>query len=176
MRPAALVSHATLLTCARPSSNVLIKGNKVVESTNGLRIKTQQEATGASVSNVVYDGNTVTGATDYGVVIQQGASSSLARGTPQALTPRASPPLADYDNKGASGTAGNGVAISSISFTGAATTVTAGSKAQAVKILCVDPFRLSKTSQADSSVSQLRLHLVQGPVELVEPQGSALTL
>lgn len=54
-------------------STVLIKGNTVVNSDNGLRVKTQVGAKSGSVSNVTYDGNTITGASKYGVVIQQGA-------------------------------------------------------------------------------------------------------
>jgi len=44
----------------------------VVSSTNGLRIKTQVNAKSGSVSNITYDGNTITNASDYGIVIQQG--------------------------------------------------------------------------------------------------------
>jgi galacturan 1,4-alpha-galacturonidase len=41
-------------------------------SANALRIKTDATATGSTVSNVVYSGNTATGTTGFGVLIDQG--------------------------------------------------------------------------------------------------------
>ncbi|KAL8293543.1 hypothetical protein RQP46_000244 [Phenoliferia psychrophenolica] len=92
---------------------VKITDNTVTASANGLRIKTYVGATDASVSNVVYSGNTITGCTSYGVVIEQ-----------------------DYTNSGASGTASNTVSIDGVSFTGALTTVAVTSKAKQVYVLC----------------------------------------
>jgi polygalacturonase len=42
-------------------SQVTISGNTVTSSTNGLRIKTFYGATAASVTGVIYTGNTVSG-------------------------------------------------------------------------------------------------------------------
>ncbi|GAA5951190.1 hypothetical protein JCM10213_003605 [Rhodosporidiobolus nylandii] len=92
---------------------VTIKGNTVVDSQQGLRIKTYSGAEDASVSNVVYDGNTVTNASKYGVVIQQ-----------------------DYTNEGATGKATAGVPIKNVRFSGSTSTVEVGSKAQRVYVLC----------------------------------------
>ncbi|KAG8806635.1 hypothetical protein FRC18_006001, partial [Serendipita sp. 400] len=69
-------------------NGVTISGNKVINNSNGqaapfvflqkiahlwigLRIKTYADNNNASVSNVIYKDNTVTGATDYGVIIVQ---------------------------------------------------------------------------------------------------------
>lgn len=40
-------------------------------SDQALRIKTDASATGASVTNVTYSGNTATGIREYGVIIDQ---------------------------------------------------------------------------------------------------------
>ncbi|KAL7412664.1 glycoside hydrolase [Mrakia frigida] len=93
-------------------SNVVISGNVVTNSDNGLRIKTVSGATGASVTGVTYTSNTVTGATKYGVVIQQ-----------------------DYLNGGPTGVPTNGVAIKNINFT-SGNKVTVGSKGKKVFVLC----------------------------------------
>lgn len=66
---------------------VTIKGNTVKDSTNGLRIKTYADATDASVSDVVYDGNTLTGITEYGVVIEQGLFRPFFLFAPHPLFP-----------------------------------------------------------------------------------------
>ncbi|KAK4702516.1 pectinesterase, partial [Phenoliferia sp. Uapishka_3] len=92
---------------------VTISGNTVTASSNGLRIKTYVGATSASVSNVVYSGNTITGCTQYGVVVEQ-----------------------DYTNEGATGTASNTVSISGVSFTGVKSTVAVASGAKEVYVLC----------------------------------------
>ncbi|KAL8293510.1 hypothetical protein RQP46_000211 [Phenoliferia psychrophenolica] len=90
-------------------NGVKISNNKVTASANGLRIKTYVGATDASVSGVVYSGNTVTGCTSYGVVIEQ-----------------------DYTNSGATGTASDTVSIDGVSFTGTLTTVAVASTAKQV--------------------------------------------
>ncbi|KAL8293516.1 hypothetical protein RQP46_000217 [Phenoliferia psychrophenolica] len=94
-------------------NGVKISNNKVTASANGLRIKTYVGATDASVANVVYSGNTITGCTSYGVVIEQ-----------------------DYTNSGATGSPSNTVSIKGVSFTGVETTVAVGSKAKEVYVLC----------------------------------------
>ncbi|GAA6036195.1 hypothetical protein JCM8097_006828 [Rhodosporidiobolus ruineniae] len=93
--------------------NVQIKNNKVTNSQQGLRIKTYSGATDASVTDITYSGNTVTGATKYGVVIQQ-----------------------DYTNSGATGKATKGVPIKGVHFTGTTNSVAVGSKAKEIYILC----------------------------------------
>jgi hypothetical protein len=65
-----------------------------------LSLVTSSDATAASVSNVEYIGNTITGATSYGIVITQ-----------------------DYENAGSSGVASNSVPIKNIRFSGATTIV-----------------------------------------------------
>jgi hypothetical protein len=40
-------------------------------SQQGFRIKTDADATNSSVSGVTYSGNTATGCTDYGVIVDQ---------------------------------------------------------------------------------------------------------
>ncbi|KAJ9116433.1 hypothetical protein QFC22_004875 [Naganishia vaughanmartiniae] len=93
-------------------SGVTISGNTVVNSDNGLRIKTISGATGASVSDVTYTGNTVTSANKYGVIIQQ-----------------------DYENGSPTGIPTNGVSISNINFKGT-NTVSVASGGQEVYVLC----------------------------------------
>lgn len=46
-------------------------------SVNGLRIKTDATATGSTVSSVVYSGNTLSGITSYGLLIDQSYPSTL---------------------------------------------------------------------------------------------------
>lgn len=93
-------------------STVKITGNTVVNSDNGLRIKTIYQATGGSVTGVTYSGNKVSGIADYGVVIEQ-----------------------DYENGSPKGTATNGIPIKDVSFTGT-NTVAVNSGAQQVYVLC----------------------------------------
>ncbi|GAA5864823.1 hypothetical protein JCM1840_004915 [Sporobolomyces johnsonii] len=94
-------------------SGVTIKNNVVKDSQNGLRIKTYSGATDASVSDVTYSGNTVTGCTKYGVAIEQ-----------------------DYTNSGVTGEATDGVPIKNVTFSGSQTTVSVNSGAQEVYVLC----------------------------------------
>lgn len=49
---------------------MLIESSSVTDSTNGVRIKTVYDATG-SVSGVTYSDITLSGITDYGIVIEQ---------------------------------------------------------------------------------------------------------
>ncbi|KAJ6511835.1 glycoside hydrolase [Mycena vulgaris] len=92
-------------------SNVKISGNKVTDSTNGLRIKTVYDATGGSVTGVTYTDNTVT-STEYGVVIEQ-----------------------DYENGSPTGEATDGIPIADVSFTGT-NTVSASDDGLQVYVLC----------------------------------------
>ncbi|ORY88355.1 polygalacturonase [Leucosporidium creatinivorum] len=92
---------------------VTISNNVINNSQQGLRIKTYVDATDASVADVTYSGNTVTGCTKYGVVIQQ-----------------------DYTNSGATGEATNDVSVSNINFTGDTTTVEVEDGAKQVYVLC----------------------------------------
>ncbi|KAL7410346.1 glycosyl hydrolases family 28-domain-containing protein [Mrakia frigida] len=94
-------------------SNVLIEGNTVVNHTNGLRIKTVVGATNASVSDITYIGNTVIGATEFGVIIQQ-----------------------DYLNGGPTGSPSSDIPITNIKFLGAENTVNVIDGALQVKVLC----------------------------------------
>ncbi|GAA6036215.1 hypothetical protein JCM8097_006840 [Rhodosporidiobolus ruineniae] len=95
--------------------NVQINNNKVTNSQQGLRIKTYSGATDASVTDITYSGNTVTGATKYGVVIQQ-----------------------DYTNSGATGTATDGVPITGVYFSGETNTVAVEDDAKEIYILCAE--------------------------------------
>ncbi|KAJ7247479.1 polygalacturonase [Mycena rebaudengoi] len=77
-------------------SNITISNNIITSGANGLRIKTIATATSASVSNVTYSGNTVSGVTKFGLLIDQSYPATL-------------------------GTPGNGVMMSGINFVGANT-------------------------------------------------------
>ncbi|CAG7846073.1 Endo-polygalacturonase Short=PG; AltName: Full=Pectinase; Flags: Precursor [Serendipita indica DSM 11827] len=93
-------------------NGVTISNNKVINNQNGLRIKTYADNNNASVSNVIYKDNTVTGATSYGVIIVQ-----------------------DYTNSGETGTATPGITIKNVSFQGT-NSVSTTSSATMVKVLC----------------------------------------
>ncbi|KAJ6541600.1 polygalacturonase [Mycena capillaripes] len=92
-------------------SGVTIARNTIGAGLYGLRIKVDADATGASVSNVVYEANTITGSTEYGVLITQS--------------------YPDDD-----GTPGTGAPISGISFTGGTTSVAVASKAHTLVVDC----------------------------------------
>ncbi|KAL8292671.1 hypothetical protein RQP46_001283 [Phenoliferia psychrophenolica] len=94
-------------------SGVTISNNVVTASAQGLRIKTYIDDTDASVSNVVYSGNTVTGCTSYGVIIQQ-----------------------NYPDNVSAGGATNGIPITDVSFSGTLSTVAVASTAKQVVVLC----------------------------------------
>ncbi|KAK7026803.1 hypothetical protein VNI00_015461 [Paramarasmius palmivorus] len=83
----------------------------VYQFQQAFRIKTDANATGSSVSGIHYSGNTATGCTNYGVIIDQSYPSTL-------------------------GKAGNGVTISDIDFTGSKTDVAVGSNAERVAVNC----------------------------------------
>ncbi|KAF9244451.1 pectin lyase fold/virulence factor [Melanogaster broomeanus] len=90
---------------------VTIQGNTVVNSQQAFRIKTRKDATNSRVSNVIYNGNTATNCSDFGVLITQSY--------PEAL-----------------GTPGDGVTISNVKFYPETTTLTADSSAYRVAVNC----------------------------------------
>ncbi|KAF8185516.1 polygalacturonase [Mycena galopus ATCC 62051] len=89
-------------------TNVKIGNNVITGGLYGLRIKVDSDATDASVSDVV---NTISGITEYGVLITQS--------------------YPDNDS-----TPGTGAPISGISFTGATTTVSVDSDAHTLVVDC----------------------------------------
>ncbi|KAF2435710.1 glycoside hydrolase [Tothia fuscella] len=90
-------------------NGALISDSKIIDSANGVRIKTYDDATDAEVSNVKYSKITLSGITKYGVVIQQ-----------------------DYRNDGPTGKAGNGCKIRGLTLED----VKGSSKGTAVYINC----------------------------------------
>ncbi|KAJ7778363.1 polygalacturonase [Mycena metata] len=74
-------------------SNITISNNVVTSGANGLRIKTVATATSGSVSGITYSGNTVSGVTKFGLLIDQSYPATL-------------------------GTPGNGTILSAINFVG----------------------------------------------------------
>ncbi|QRV95771.1 polygalacturonase [Ceratobasidium sp. AG-Ba] len=98
------------------SSNVVVKNvsilnNTIVDNDQALRIKTKAAATGSSVSDITYSGNTASGIRRFGVIIDQSYPSTL-------------------------GTPGNGVSMSDINFTGSMNTIAVASSAQRVAVNC----------------------------------------
>ncbi|KAF8310829.1 endo-polygalacturonase PG1 [Clavulina sp. PMI_390] len=91
-------------------SNIVISNNKMTAGGNGFRIKTVATATNAYVTGVTYSGNTLSGITGYGVLIDESYPSVL-------------------------GTPGTGVIISGISFTGT-NTIAVTSTAKRLEINC----------------------------------------
>ncbi|KKY29256.1 putative glycoside hydrolase family 28 protein [Phaeomoniella chlamydospora] len=65
---------------------VTIENSKIVNSQNGVRIKTVYDATG-SVSDVTYSGITLSGITKYGIVIEQDYENGSPTGTPTTGVP-----------------------------------------------------------------------------------------
>jgi polygalacturonase len=66
--------------------NVTFINSQVVNSQNGVRIKTVYDATG-SVDKITYSGITLSGITSYGVVIEQDYENGSPTGTPTAGVP-----------------------------------------------------------------------------------------
>ncbi|KAK3115639.1 hypothetical protein LTR53_004792 [Teratosphaeriaceae sp. CCFEE 6253] len=91
-------------------ANVYFGDSTVSDSANGVRIKTVSGATG-SVKNITYSGITLTGITDYGIVIEQ-----------------------DYENGSPTGTPTDGVPITDVTLSGITGDV--GSDASPYYILC----------------------------------------
>ncbi|OGM51069.1 putative extracellular endo-polygalacturonase [Aspergillus bombycis] len=90
--------------------DVTISNSKVVNSQNGVRIKTVYDATG-TVSNVKFEDITLSGITKYGLVVEQ-----------------------DYENGSPTGTPTNGIKVSDITFE--KVTGTVESDATDIYILC----------------------------------------
>jgi polygalacturonase len=91
-------------------SGVHVTNSTIRNSENGVRIKTYNDATDASVSDVHYKDIKLEGITKFGIIIQQ-----------------------DYRNDGPTGTAGNSVPIKSVSIKGVKGTMKSG---QGVYINC----------------------------------------
>ncbi|KAF2652989.1 glycoside hydrolase family 28 protein [Lophiostoma macrostomum CBS 122681] len=77
---------------------VVIENSKISNSANGVRIKTVSGATG-SVNNVTYKAITLSGITDYGIVIEQDYENGSPTGTPTAGVP-----ITDITVSGVTGT------------------------------------------------------------------------
>ncbi|KAI5122142.1 hypothetical protein M0805_000789 [Coniferiporia weirii] len=92
-------------------SGIVISDNTITNSQQGLRIKMDASATGSTVSNITYSGNTGSGLTEYGVLITQSYPDSV-------------------------GTPGTGVILSDVSFTGSKTTLDVDSTATNVVVNC----------------------------------------
>ncbi|EIN11876.1 endo-polygalacturonase [Punctularia strigosozonata HHB-11173 SS5] len=92
-------------------SNIVISGNTVVNNDQALRIKMDATATGSTVTNITYSGNTGTGLRLFGVLIDQSYPDTLK-------------------------TPGSGVILSDVSFTGATTQLSVNSGADRVAVNC----------------------------------------
>ncbi|TFK54345.1 endo-polygalacturonase PG1 [Heliocybe sulcata] len=92
-------------------SGITISGNTITNNDQALRIKTYNTATGSSVSDVTYSGNTATGCKRFGVIIDQSYPDTL-------------------------GTPGTGVKISDVNFVGSTNSISVGSSAQRVAVNC----------------------------------------
>ncbi|KAF8149562.1 endo-polygalacturonase PG1 [Crassisporium funariophilum] len=92
-------------------SGVVISGNTIINNDQALRIKMKSTATGSTVSNITYSGNTATGIRQFGVIIDQSYPSTL-------------------------GTPGTGVILSAVNFGTPATTISVNSGAQKVAVNC----------------------------------------
>ncbi|KAJ7711563.1 polygalacturonase [Mycena metata] len=91
-------------------SIVKLPGTHSISLANGLRIKTVATATSGSVSGITYSGNTVSGVTNFGLLIDQSYPATL-------------------------GTPGNGIILSAINFVGT-NTFTIASGAVPVAVNC----------------------------------------
>ncbi|KAG6828695.1 hypothetical protein H0H92_007057 [Tricholoma furcatifolium] len=92
-------------------SGIVISDNTLINNAQALRIKTDASSTGSTVTNVTYSGNTATGCTEYGVLIDQSYPSTL-------------------------GTPGTGVTISDINFDSPDTNIAVNSGADQIAINC----------------------------------------
>ncbi|KAM5534707.1 hypothetical protein V8D89_011571 [Ganoderma adspersum] len=94
-------------------SGITIKDNTITNNDQALRIKTKASATGATVSNITYSGNTGTGMRKFGVLIDQSYPSTL-------------------------GTPGTGVSLSGVNFVGSTNSISVASGAKRVAVNCGD--------------------------------------
>ncbi|KAJ3211240.1 hypothetical protein HDU82_006333 [Entophlyctis luteolus] len=60
---------------------VTVSGCTVIDSENGVRIKTDYGATSGSVSNIIYEDITLSGISDYGIVVRQDYKDGSTVGT-----------------------------------------------------------------------------------------------
>jgi len=66
---------------------VYVSNTQIVDSDNGVRIKVYNDASNAHVTNVHYDGITLSGIAKYGIVIQQDYTNAGATGHPGKNAP-----------------------------------------------------------------------------------------
>ncbi|KAF9448205.1 glycoside hydrolase family 28 protein [Macrolepiota fuliginosa MF-IS2] len=92
-------------------NGIVISGNTIINNDQALRIKTDATATGSTVTNITYSGNTATGLRLFGVLIDQSYPSTL-------------------------GTPGSGVALSAVNFVSPQTSLSVNSGAQRVAVNC----------------------------------------
>ncbi|KAG6811145.1 hypothetical protein H0H92_008800 [Tricholoma furcatifolium] len=92
-------------------SGIVISDNTIINNAQALRIKTDATSTNSSVTNVTYSGNTATGCTGYGVIIDQSYPDTL-------------------------GAPGSGVIISDINFVSPTTSISVDSGADQIAINC----------------------------------------
>ncbi|KAI0764836.1 endo-polygalacturonase PG1 [Fomes fomentarius] len=92
-------------------SGITIKDNVIQNNDQALRIKTKSDATGSTVSNITYSGNTGTGLRRFGVIIDQSYPLTL-------------------------GAAGVGVKLSGVNFVGSTNSITVASGAKRVAVNC----------------------------------------
>lgn len=95
-------------------SNVTFRDSSVVNSENGCRIKTYDDATDASVSDITYSGIYLSAITDYAIDVQQ-----------------------DYENGSPTGDPGSDCTISGVTFEDI-TGTTSGDDAYSYYVLCGD--------------------------------------
>ncbi|KAF8706128.1 Glycosyl hydrolases family 28, partial [Rhizoctonia solani] len=93
------------------ASNIQITGNTIINNDQALRIKTKAAATNSTVTNITFSGNTATGCSDFGVIIDQSYSATL-------------------------GTPGDGVALSNVKFVGTMNTIHVNDTARRVAVNC----------------------------------------
>ena len=128
-------------------SNILITNSQVVNSANGVRIKTVSGATG-SVDGITYSNISLSGITSCGIVVSPchkhvglldlpniGSSGLMPTPSPASVALLTRPQIEqDYENGSPTGTPTSGVPITDLTVSGVTGTVASG--AQDVYILC----------------------------------------
>ncbi|KAI5120648.1 hypothetical protein M0805_007985 [Coniferiporia weirii] len=92
-------------------TGIVISDNTIINNDQALRIKMDSDASGSTVSNITYSGNTGTGLRQFGVLIDQSYPDTL-------------------------GTPGTGVKLSDVNFIGSTTTLEVDSGAMQVAVNC----------------------------------------
>jgi len=92
-------------------SGIVISNNVITNNDQALRIKMDSDATGSTVTNITYSGNTGSSLRQFGVLIDQSYPDTL-------------------------GTPGTGVILSDVSFSGAKNSFSVNSGAQQVAVNC----------------------------------------